>query len=167
MDNAKDIIGWIIAAGGMSILSMIGAVFAIIKSGAMLPKEIEGADLNNKKTETEILQKMQDMLKNAINDTAEWQNKFDKLDCEARNNRDELNNLKDQTVEQNERILALETISKDQKQEIIELTAEVNNYYLWTNALVKQLEKAELKPIKMEDVEGVDLSAIRKNKIKK
>lgn len=167
MDVTKDIVAWIIGIGAASVLSLITGIFAIFRSGKMLPKEIEGADLNNKKTETEILQKMQDMLKNAINDTAEWQNKFDKLDCEARNNRDELNNLKDQTVEQNERILALETISKSQKQEIIELTAEVNNYYLWTNALVKQLEKAEMKPIKMEDVEGVDLSIIKKNKTKK
>lgn len=158
---------WLAWIGGGTILSIIGSVIAIIKSGIMLPKEVEGADLNNRKTETEILQKMQEMLKNAINDTAEWQNKFDKLDCEARNNKDELEKLQNKTSQQDERILELETIYKDQKQEIIELTAEVNNYYLWTNALVKQLEKADLKPVRMEDVEGIDLSVIKKSKMKK
>lgn len=167
MDVTKDIVAWIIGIGAASVLSLITGIFAIFRSGKMLPKEIEGADLNNKKTETEILQKMQDMLKNAINDTAEWQNKFDKLDDEFRQTRCELENIKEKSLEQNDRIIALEALSKSQKDEIIALTTEVNNYSLWTNALVKQLEIAELKPVKMEDVEGVDLSAIRKNKIKK
>jgi hypothetical protein len=62
----------------------------------------------------------------------------------------------------------LETLSETQKCEIGVLTTEVSNYSLWTNALVGQLERVNLKPVKMEEVAGVDTSAIRnKNYSKK
>lgn len=167
MDVTKDIVAWIIGIGAASVLSLITGIFAIFRSGKMLPKEIQCAELNNKKLETEILGKTQEMLNNAVSSAVSWQTRFDKLDDEFRQTRCELENIKEKSLEQTDRIIALEALSKSQKDEIIALTTEVNNYSLWTNALVKQLEIAELKPVKMEDVEGVDFSAIRKNKIKK
>jgi translation initiation factor 6 (eIF-6) len=174
LDITKDIVGWLIAVGGISILSMIGTAFAIIKSGIMLPKEVECADLKNKETEISIVSRMEESLSKAIDRTAEWQIKFDKLDAESRQTKAELDAVRE-TAEvqgerikiQDERILVLESLSETQKCEIDTLTKEVSNYSLWTNALVAQLERVNLKPVRMEEVEGVDTSAIRKNGGKK
>ena len=168
MDITKDIVGWLIAVGGISILSMIGTAFAIIKSGIMLPKEVECADLKNKQAEIDIVSRMEETLSRAIDKSAEWQVKFDKLDSEFRKNRVELETIQATSTRQEEmitiqgtRILALETLSETQKCEIDTLTKEVGNYSLWTTALVAQLERVNLKPVRMEEVAGVDVSAIR------
>jgi hypothetical protein len=173
LENAQNVLGWLIGSVATSVISLIAVIITIVKSGIMLPKEIEGADLNNRKTEADILEKMQGILEKSIDKSAEWQIKFDKLDCEARETRDKLEKITEQydlqdqkLIEQNNRIIALESLSESQKKEIIELTAEVNNYYLWTNALVKQLEKAELKPVKMEEVEGFEPSIVKSSKKK-
>jgi len=159
---------WFIGSGAISIIAIVTGVIAIIKSGKMLPKELEGADLSNKEKDVDIASKMDDLLTNAIAKAVDWQAKFDKLDCEARENKVKLDTAlamadsqgKLITI-QGERILALETLSEKQKDEIVELTTEVSNYSLWTNALVAQLERALLKPVRMEEVTGVDIAAIR------
>ena len=168
MDVTKDIVGWFIAIGGISILSMIGTIFAIVKSGIMLSKEVVCADLKNKQTEMDIASQMDTMLTNAMIKAVDWQTKFDKLDLEFRQTKDELETVRETSVNQGElirvqdaRIRALETLSETQKCEIDTLTKEVSNYSLWTTALVAQLERVNLKPVRMEEVAGVDVSAIR------
>ena len=168
MDVTKDIVGWFITIGGISILSMIGTIFAIVKSGIMLPKEVEGVDLKNKQVEIDIVYRMEESLSKAIDKSAEWQIKFDKLDCEFRENKNKLDTVQATSIRQEEmirvqgsRILALETLSETQKFEIDTLTKEVGNYSLWTTALVAQLERVNLKPIRMEEVAGIDVSVIR------
>jgi hypothetical protein len=158
----------LIAVGGISILSMIGTTFAIIKSGIMFPKEVENADLKNKQIEIDIATQMESMLTNAISKAVDWQTKFDKLDLEFRQTKTELETVRETSINQGElirvqdcRIEALETLSETQKSEIDSLTKEVGNYSLWTTALVAQLERVNLKPVRMEEVAGVDTSAIR------
>jgi hypothetical protein len=166
--TTQNLVIWFIVTGGISIISIITGIITIIKSGKMLPKELDGADLSNKEKDVDIASKMDDLLTNAIAKAVDWQGKFDRLDAESRDNKIKLDTAlamvdsqgKLITI-QGERILALEALSETQKCEIIELTTEVSNYALWTTALVKQLEIAELKPVRMEEVAGVDTSAIR------
>ncbi len=168
LEITQNLVVWIIGTGIGSVVSIIIGVIAIIRSGKMLPKELEGADLNNKEKDVDIASKMDDLLTNAIAKALDWQAKFDKLDNEARDNTVKLNTVQATADSQGkllaiqgERILALETLSETQKCEIVELTTEVNNYSLWTNALVAQLERALLKPVRMEEVSGVNTAAIR------
>jgi hypothetical protein len=171
LENAQDIIKWLITIGGISILSFIGTIFGLIKSGVMLPKEIESADINNKKSEIDMYAKLEDAWANAIKKSVDWQSKFDGLSADFRVTKEKLDCVEkiskeqDEKIrEQNNRILTLESLTELQKNEIIDLTKEVNNYSLWTNALVSQLERVNLKPIKMEEVAGVDSSVGKKDK---
>jgi hypothetical protein len=166
--QAQNIIGWIIGIGASSVIAIIIGIFSIIRSGKMLPKELEGADLKNKQTEVDIAAQMDTMLTSAIAKATEWQTKFDRLDSDARDNKLKLSVVQETYARQEDmikiqgaRILALEALSETQKCEIVTLTVEVTNYSLWTTALVAQLERVNLKPVRMEEVDGVDLSAIR------
>jgi len=152
--DIKEIINWLVGTVIVGIVLIITNIISIIRAGKMMPKELKGADLLNKQTEIDITAKMDTMLGNSIAKALDWQKRFDELDDRFRIQEEELESQKN-------RIIVLECLSETQKKEINVLTAEVNNYSLWTNALVEQLQKVDLKPIRMEDVDGIDLSVIR------
>ena len=172
MDITK-ITDWVIGSLIVGILLIVTNIISIIRAGKMMPKELKGAELSNKEAEIDIVSKMDATLSNSIERALNLQSKLDDLDKKLRDQNDEICDLGKKIESQNDiikiqgdKIIALEHLSKSQKEEIDLLTTEVNNYSLWTNALVDQLQNVDLKPIKMEDVEGIDLS-IRKKISKK
>jgi len=167
------LIGCLIGTVIVGILLIITNIVSIIRAGRMMPKELKGIDLSNKEKEIDIASQMDIMLTNSMSKALDWQNKFDALDCKYRDQGEELKKIKLEFESQSslinlqeKRILALEELSISQKKEIDILMTEVNNYSLWTNALVSQLQKVDLKPIKMEEVDGIDLSILKNNKVK-
>ena len=152
--ETQNIIGWLTGVLAVGIISIITGVYSIIKSGRMLPKELKGADLENRSKEVSIADQLDELATKAAEKTLKTQEKYDKLEeryclLEDRvTEQDKVINhqnalIKEQTI----RLDAQEVKVKEQDDEIYLLREELEGAKLYNESLIKQMQEAGVIPL--------------------
>jgi len=160
--QVQGLVGWIIGILATSVVSGIIGIISIVRAGKMLPKDLRGADLENRSREVGIADQYEELAERAAQKTIKLQNRLDvyengQLQLEAGQA-----DLKRQLESQNE-------VIERQAETIEGLICEINNYKTYTNALIEQIKEAQLIPIDMDslDLEDCNGYSLRKNKKRK
>jgi flagellar motility protein MotE (MotC chaperone) len=137
-----ELVKWVIAIGFAGIISTITGIILIIKAGKMLPRELKGADLDNKDKEVTIADKFEDIASKAADKALKAQGELDELRDDMQEMRENIRSLEESRDAQN-------TIIAENAQEIAALKCEINNYKIYTSALIDQLKNANIIPVEM------------------
>jgi chromosome segregation ATPase len=152
MDTAQiiELSKWVIAIGIGAIVSTITGVILIIKAGKMMPKDLRSADLTNKEKEADVAAKMNDLADKAAEKAVNLQGKLDELEKKYDSLKVDYDSLKEKVV--------------SQENLINKLQCEVNNYKLYTNALIGQIKENNLNPVEMSSLPIEDCTQPKKRK---
>jgi hypothetical protein len=141
---------WVIGIGFAGIVSTITGIILLIRAGKMLPKDLRGADLNNKEKEADVATKMNDLADRAAEKAVNLQGKLDDLEGKYNSLKVDYDSLKDKVV--------------SQENLINKLQCEIDNYKLYTNALIAQIKENNLNPIEMASLPLADCTQPIKRK---
>ena len=155
--EVTELFKWVIGIGVLAILSSIASIIGIVRSGRMLPLEVKGAVLDNKEKEVTIADKFEDIANKAADKALKAQGSLDELE-ELMNTK--LKILEDKIDNQNLKIAEQET-------EIASLKCEINNYKLYTSALIEQLRIANIIPVEISSLDLEDCRPVDKLKVKR
>lgn len=145
----QNIIGWLVGLISTSVITGIIGVYSIIKAGKMLPKDLKSADLDNKIKDLSLSEKYELLAEKSAEKAIGLQarlNEYEQVQLKLSIGQEELQR---QIEQQNE------TIGKQDK--IIDtLICEIENYKIYTNALIAQIKEAQLVPVDMESLKVSD-----------
>jgi len=161
--QVQDIAGWLIGIFATSIVTGIIGVISIIKAGKMLPRDLRGADLENKGKEIDIADKYELLADKAAQKVIKLQERLDNYETNQIKLKLGQDNLQRQIDTQAQTIQSqAATIEKQEAKiesqdiRIETLTCEVSNYKIYTNELISQLRNAEIAPVDMGDLDLED-----------
>lgn len=160
----KDITGWIIGFLFLNGIAIVTGIFSIIRSGKLLPKEIEEKDLSNKIKEADLASRYEEIANKAAERAIKTQEKFDILDSK-------IQVITKKVDEQGVIIEEQAKIIKEQARQLLEAEKEIDtlkcentNYKAYISALIQQMKKEEIVPIEMSSLNLDDCSNIKKKK---
>jgi hypothetical protein len=130
-ENVQSVITWIIGSVLLSIVSLIAGIFSVYRSGKILPKEERGMDLDNKIKEAELLDKYKELLNKELETNKDLQQRLDKVEAAQ--------DILDGKIEM-------------QEEDIKRLRCELDNARLYNKALIEQMIRNKIVPIKMKDL---------------
>jgi len=161
--QVQDVAGWLIGIFATSIVTGIIGVISIIRAGKMLPKDLRGADLDNREKEIDIADKYELLADKAAQKVVRLQERLD--DYEANQNKLKLGqvNLQSQ-IDVQAKTIQSQAVTIEKQEAKIEnqdirietLTCELSNYKIYTNELINQLKDARIVPIDIEDLDLKD-----------
>lgn len=142
MDIAQwqNLIGWIIGVAAVGVLSLIGSLFAIIRSGKMLPKDLKGADIKNEQDEANLAQTYKAIATEAAQDALSLNQRLSDLEIKV-HEQDILIMQQAETIKlQGEQIAAQDEI-------IAVLQCKLSNSEKYNKKLIEQMQREKITPI--------------------
>lgn len=152
----QELIQWFIGVLVVSLISSITGIISIIKAGKMVPREIKGADLNNKSKEVSIADQYDILATKAAEKTLKMQDRLDKLETDYDALEDTIRRQADIIEKQNVRLDAQEQKIMEQDVEIDKLKCELNNSEQYNKALIQQMREQKLIPLEKESIQIED-----------
>ena len=143
------IVGFFITSGATMILSFI----SIYRAGKLLPKELKGAELDNRMKEADLALKMEGAADRALEKSEIMRGRLNSLEDKYCILEDKIKELNEIIVNQSIRITA-------QELEISTLICELGNSKIYTNALISQMKQSSIIPVEMESLEVKDCSKL-------
>lgn len=187
--DIKELITWGIGLLATTVISLVLGVISIIRSGKLAPREIKGADLNNKSKEISIAEQYDILATKAAEKVLKMQERLDKIEEDSEtlelgfvNLKKEYEDLKEQVEvqegiissqaliieEQSKRLDLQEDKIKEQQEEITLLRCELENSRKHNLALMEQMRKESVRPVEISSIETEDCEKLKtKRKTKK
>ena len=144
---------WIIVFFLTSGATMILSFISIYRAGKLLPKELKGAELENRTKEIDLAIKMEQAADRAVV-------KSDAM-------RARLESIEDKYYELENKVKAQEILIDSQarritaqENEISSLVCELGNYKIYTNGLISQMKQSNIIPIEMESLDIKDCDEV-------
>lgn len=150
--NAQALVNWLIGGLAAAIITSITGIFAIIKASRMMPKELKGADLNNRSKEISIADQYDELATRAADKAIRTQERLDKIEDDYKKMKEEHEILLENYEALKEKVETQEIKIKEQDEEIEKLRCELNNSKLYNDALIKQMKEANIIPIEKESL---------------
>lgn len=157
----QEFVTWLIGGFFVSLVTFIGGVYAIVKSGRMIPREVKGADLKNKQAELDIVKQYDEIATMASDKTLKTQERLDKIEKDyndlkrsndaLKENYEFLNNEYTSLREEHDvlkiTVQTQEETIKRQEEEIYTLICELENARMYNDALIQQMKDKQIIPI--------------------
>jgi hypothetical protein len=156
----QSLIGWIIGIAGVGILSLIGSLVAIIRSGKMLPKDLRGADLKNEQDEANLAKIYKTVATEAAQETLEINKRVSILEEQVHN--------QSIIIMQQAETIKIQGEKIDAQDEIIALLeCKLSNSEKYNHALIEQMQKKSITPVSNVNMGLPDCNQVAKNRRKK
>jgi len=143
----QNLVGWVIGVGIAGIISAIIGVISIVRSGKMLPKDLKGADLENKIKETNLADQYEEIADRAAQKVSKMQEKFDFLEIQLEQFKKQLEEQSKIITSQAETIKIQNERIDAQDVEIDKLKCEKSNSDIYIKELINQMEQASITPV--------------------
>lgn len=164
MSDAQGFLSWLIPLLATSGIALILGLINLFKSGASVKKEIRSIELENRKRELDISAKVDELSSRNAEKALKTQETLDLVQARLLVLCDDHEKLKKEYEVLKADNQKLMEIVENQKKEIDILVCELNNHKAYINALISQMEKAKLTPIKMENLTLPDCDGIKDKK---
>jgi hypothetical protein len=149
----KTIINWFNDINGIvivSIITNIGLFIKIIRDGKMLPKDLKGADLDNRTKELSLADMYDEIATKAAEKVMKMQEKYDGLEVRFDLLENDQKILKRKVEDQDILLLEYSENSVKQNKKVEYLECQLSNYEKYNSALIQQIRKEQLIPVEMK-----------------
>ena len=160
----EELLNWMFGILAVNIITMIGAVIAVVKSIRMMPREEamadivnKGVELNNKVKEVDAFVRYEDLIDKANERNTIVRLKLDTLFDENRTMKSktadqehEIGRLQKTMTEHSEKLNGQNTLLEAQQKEIVILREALAEARKYIDDLLKQFKDMNIKPVKEE-----------------
>ena len=160
----QGLIYWVIGIFGLSLVSLITGVYAIIRSGKMLPKELKGADLNNEGKEVDIAKLYKGLAAETALETLEVNKRLKALEDKVENQEGIIKNQASTIIIQSDRLDMQDKKIEQQDEIIFILECKLNNSEQYNKALIEQMQKERITPMSNVNMGMADCDKLSKTK---
>jgi hypothetical protein len=150
MPTTQNLLEFIVALVFMNLSAIVIAVIAWRKSSKMLPKELKGADLENRTKELELADRYDSIAQKAADKAIKLQERLDTLESGQLILKIKVDEQAILITQQTTVIEAQSERMNSQEEEIAALVCELSNYRDYTNALIEQIKEANITPLDMK-----------------
>lgn len=164
MSDTQGFLSWLIPLLATSGIALILGLINLFKSGASVKKEIRSIELENRKRELDISAKVDELSSRNAEKALKTQETLDLVQARLLVLCDEHEKLKKEYEVLKADNQKLVEIVENQKQEIDILVCELNNHKAYINALIEQMKKENITPIKMQNLSLPDYDNIKPKK---
>jgi hypothetical protein len=147
MPTTQNLLEFIIALVFMNLSAIAIAIVTWRKSTKMLPKELQGVELDNRGKELNLANQYDQIAQKAADKALKVQERLDKLEGDHEILEKKVSEQADVIAQQATVIEAQSERMNAQEEEIAGLICELNNYKEYTSSLIDQMKQANIVPV--------------------